>query len=157
MDRLLEQRGHAKRPQIRAARNEKTNDGTIFYDVVRGSNDDTPKEADTYGEKIHSDGGFQSVSVLGITSNTDIPERVQWIDLSSQQGWWPCEIALTPAEDKVIAACLYGDKLIEIPVNDDGTLDDTNMKAFDQDTATNLTFYDPSLKEQIEQTRYRGQ
>lgn len=41
--------------------------------------------------------------------------------------------------------------------NDDGTLDDTNMKAFDQDTATNLTFYDPSLKEQLEQTRYRGQ
>lgn len=31
--------------------------------------------------------------------------------------------------------------------NDDGTLDDTNMKAFDQDTAANLTFYDPSLKE----------
>ena len=77
MDRLLERHGHAKRPQIRAARNEKNNDGTIFYDVVRGS-------------------------------------------------------------------------------NDDGTLDDTNMKAFDQDTATNLTFYDPSLKEQLEQTRYRG-
>ena len=41
--------------------------------------------------------------------------------------------------------------------NNDGTLDDTIMKAFDQDTATNLTFYDPSLKEQLEQTRYRGQ
>lgn len=76
MDRFLEQHGHAKRPQIRAARNEKTNDGTIVYDVIRGS-------------------------------------------------------------------------------NDDGTLDDANMKAFDQDTATNLTFYDPSLKEQLEQTRYR--
>lgn len=78
MDRLLEQHGHAKRPQIRAARNEKNNDGTIVYDVIRGS-------------------------------------------------------------------------------NNDGTLDDTIMKAFDQDTATNLTFYDPSLKEQLEQTRYRGQ
>lgn len=31
--------------------------------------------------------------------------------------------------------------------NDDGTLDDTNMKTFDQDTAANLTFYDASLKE----------
>lgn len=78
MDRLLEQHGHAKRPQIRAARNEKTNDGTIVYDVIRGP-------------------------------------------------------------------------------NNDGTLDDTIMKAFDQDTATNLTFYDPSLKEQLEQTRYQGQ
>lgn len=97
------------------------------------------------------------MSVLRINSNTGIPKQVQWIDLSSQQGWWPRGIALTPAEDRVIIACLYGDKLIEIPVNDDGTLDDTNMKAFDQDTATNLTFYDPSLKEQIEQTRYRGQ
>lgn len=77
MDRLLEQHGHAKRPQIRVARNENINDGTIFYDVVRGS-------------------------------------------------------------------------------YDDGTLDDTNMKAFNQDTAANLTFYDPSLKEQFEQTRYRG-
>ena len=124
-----------------------TNDGTIIYDVVRGSNDDTSKEADTYGEKIHSDGGFQGVSVLKINSSTGIPERVQWIDLSSQQGWWPRGIALTPAEDRVVVACLYGDKLIEIPINDDGTLDDTNMKAFDQDTAANLTFYDPSLKE----------
>lgn len=119
--------------------------GTFLYDVVRGSVDDKSKAADTYGQKIHGseEGQFQGVSVLKIDQDSHLPERVQYVDLAGVEGWWPRGIALTPSEDAVVVASLYGDELIRIPINEDGTLDEGGMEVTAQDTAANLTFYAP--------------
>ena len=120
-------------------------DGTFLYDVVRGSNDDKSQAADNFGDKVHGEeeGQFQGVSVLKIDQSTHLPERVQYLDLASEEGWWPRGIALTPSEDAVVIASLYGDKLIRIPIKKDGTLDDSKIESTPQDTAANLTFYAP--------------
>lgn len=119
--------------------------GTFLYDVVRGSNDDKSTAADSYGEKVHGseEGQFQGVSVLKINQDTHLPERVQYVDLAGVEGWWPRGIALTPAEDAVVVASLYGDELIRIPIEKDGTLNEGKMETTPQDTAANLTFYAP--------------
>lgn len=122
--------------------------GTFLYDVVRGSNDDKSKSFENFGAKVHGseEGQFQGVSVLKIDQKTHLPQRVQYVDLASVEGWWPRGISLSPAEDKVIIASLYGDKLIELAVKEDGTLDEGSIKTFEQDTAANLTFYAPPSK-----------
>ena len=120
--------------------------GTFLYDVVRGSNDDKSKAADSFGKKVHGneEGQFQGVSVLAINQETHLPERVQYVDLASVEGWWPRGISLSPAEDKVVIASLYGDKLVEMAIKEDGTLDEDSITTYEQDTAANLTFYAPS-------------
>lgn len=122
--------------------------GTFLYDVVRGSVDDKGKSADNFGEKVHGsdEGQFQGVSVLAIDADSHLPKRVQYVDLGGVEGWWPRGISLTPAEDKVVVASLYGDKLIELPIKEDGTLDEGSITTFAQDTAANLTFYAPAGK-----------
>lgn len=118
-------------------------EGTFLYDVVRGSDDNTSTEFDTYGQKVHgaSEGQFQGISVLAIEENTHLPVRVQYVDLADVEGWWPRGISLTPEEDRVVVASLYGDILVEMDIRDDGTLDEDNKRTFTQDTAANLTFY----------------
>lgn len=122
--------------------------GTFLYDVVRGSVDDKGKGADDFGMKVHGseEGQFQGVSVMAIDQQTHLPERVQYVDLAGVEGWWPRGISLSPAEDKVVIASLYGDKLVEMPIKDDGTLDEGSMETFVQDTAANLAFYAPAAK-----------
>lgn len=119
--------------------------GTFIYDVVRGSVDDKSKAAENFGQKVHGseEGQFQGVSVLRIDQETHLPERVQYVDLAGVEGWWPRGIALTPGEDAVVVASLYGDKLIRIPIKADGTLEEGAMETAPQDTAANLTFYAP--------------
>lgn len=123
--------------------------GSVLYDVVRGSVDDKSKDADNFGAKVHGndEGQFQGVSVLAIDQDSHLPKRIQYVDLAGVEGWWPRGISLSPAEDKVVIASLYGDKLVEFSIKEDGSLDEDSIATFAQDTAANLTFFAPPAKQ----------
>lgn len=120
-------------------------EGTVLYDVVRGSDDGKRKKAEDFGQKVHGQEGgqFQGVSVMTIDQSTHIPQRVQYVDLASCEGWRPRRVVLSPDEKYLVVAFLYGDKLVQLKVNEDGTLDEESLATVEQNTAANLCFYAP--------------
>lgn len=113
-------------------------DGTICYSCYRGSNDGFKGT-----NRIHKSGGWQGVAVYAIDQTSGSVSRIQNAEFEESEGlFWPRGCSISPDGRFLLVATLHGDKIVSIPINDDGTLNLAGKSLTDMDTPSGFTFFE---------------